>query len=184
MFYFPGPAGLFSQLFLLPLISEFPILIQDFVCFDFFVRPGVTVPLLRQWWLQMQTTHFWRLNYLSGLFSLPIYLPCPAHIFGVTHEVVGFSLRACLCWSSNFVLDEQSVDQLHSQAPLYHFWYRVGRAKKSPSLQNSQHLTALHCKHPVKSHSNFWIIRNQKTLLLFHSWLRLVFYGCFRKYTK
>lgn len=175
MFYFPGPAGLFSQLFLLPLISEFPILIQDFVYFDFL------------WDMEWLCPHWdngdcrCRPLISDDWITSLVCFYCPSiypalHISSVSlTRVVGFSLRACLCWSLNFVLDEQWVAQLHSQAPLYHFWYRVGRAKKSPSLQNSQHSTALHCKHPVKSHSNFWIIRNQKTLLLFHSWLRLVF---------
>lgn len=163
MVYFPGPAGLFVQLFLLPSNPEFPAPLQDFLCVLFFSETCSDCTLAETiLTADVKTTHFWELNYLYGLFSPPIYLHCFVSIFteSLTGGQVLISLRACLYGSSDVVLSKPWLN--HIPHPLHTIFDSQGwwgsfssEAKKSRSLQNSQHSPTHHCKHPVRCHGNF-----------------------------
>lgn len=182
MVYFPDPAGLFVQLFLLPSNPEFPAPLQDFVRFVFF------------WDMQWLHTRWDNTNCrckdhsflrtelsLWSVFTTHLSALLCEYLHGVSYRGTGFDFaEGCLYGSSDVVLSKPWLG--HIPHPLHTIFDSQGwwgsfssEAKKSPSLQNSQHSPTHHCKHPVRCHGNFYMVRNQRAVIFFHSWLRPVF---------
>lgn len=117
--------------------------------------------------------------------SLPA-LPCE-YLHSVTHE----GGRLWFHWalsnsSSDTALSKHQLN--HTSKPLHisfdsqSWWvFFLPEPNKYPSVYNYPHSITLHGKCPSGSCSNFSIVKKQRTVFLFHSWLRPGFEGGFRK---